>query len=251
MRSVTPTPTGDLVAVVLPGSGSDARFVRSAFDEPLAAVGAHLVAPDPDPRRGVVAGYRSALDEALRTARAMTSDTPARLLVGGVSLGAHVAVDWAAHPGRSPHVAGLLLALPAWTGAPGDAPAALTARATAQQLRDTDLDATVAAMRASAPRWLADELSRSWAAHGDGLAAALDEAAATPAPRDAVLGGLTVPAGVVAAVDDPVHPAAVAHRWVGLLPRARLVETRLDAVGADPAVLGRAAVLGWLHASTG
>lgn len=250
MRSVTQAPTGDLVAVVLPGSGSDASFVRSAFGEPLAAVGAQLIAPEPDPRRGVVAGYRSALDETLRAVRAMTSDTPTQLLVGGVSLGAHVAADWASRPGRTEHVAGLLLALPAWTGDSGDAPAALTARATAHQVRTAGLDATLTALRASAPRWLADELSRSWAAYGDGLAAALDEAARTPAPGDDVLRGLTVPAGVVAGMDDPVHPAAVARHWATLLPRARLVETRLDAVGADPATLGRAAVLGWLRAWT-
>ena len=250
MRSVTPPPTGDLMAVVLPGSGSDASFVRSAFGEPLAAVGAQLVAPDPDPGRGVVAGYRSALDEALRTVRAMTSDTAPRLLVGGVSLGAHVATDWAARAGRSAQIAGLLLVLPAWTGAAGEAPAALTARATARQVRTTGLDATLAALHASAPRWLADELSRSWAAHGDGLAAALDEAAATPAPDEDALRGLTVAAGVVSCVDDPVHPAGVARQWAALLPRARLVETRLDAVGPDPATLGRAAVLGWLRAST-
>ena len=249
MRSVNPAPTGDLICVVLPGSGSDASFVRSAFGEPLAAVGAQLIAPGPDPRRGVVAGYRSALDEALRTVRAMRSDTPARLLVGGVSLGAHVAADCCLIEGRGYHP-GLLLALPAWTGASGDAPAALTARATAHQIRTAGLDATLTALRASTPRWLADELSRSWAAHGDGLAVALDEAARTPAPADDVLRGLAVPAGVVAGVDDPVHPAAVARHWATLLPRARLVQTRLDAVGADPATLGRAAVLGWLRAST-
>ncbi|MGD9991450.1 MAG: alpha/beta fold hydrolase [Pseudonocardia sp.] len=247
---MTPTPSGDLVAVVLPGSGSDALFVRSAFDAPLAAVGAQLIAPDPDPGRGVVAGYRSALDEALRTVRSMTSDTRIRLLVGGVSLGAHVAAGWAARQGPAAPVAGLLLALPGWTGAPADAPAARSALVTAHQVRASGLDATLTALRASAPRWLATELARSWTAHGDGLADAFDEAAATPAPGAGVLRGLPVPAGVVACVDDPVHPVAVARRWAELLPRARLVETRLDAVGADPATLGRAAVLGWLHAST-
>ncbi|GAY10849.1 hypothetical protein TOK_5211 [Pseudonocardia sp. N23] len=246
---MTPLPFGDRVAVVLPGSGSDARFVRSAFSEPLAAVGAHLIAPEPDVGRGIVAGYRSALDEALRAVRDMASDTDARLLVGGVSLGAHVAAGWAVD--RQEHLAGLLLVLPGWTGDPGAAPAALTARATARQVRDTGLDATVAALRASAPGWLADDLARSWAAHGEGLAAALDEAAATPAPDDDVLRGLAVPAGVVGAVDDPVHPTVIAHHWADLLPRARVVATDLVAVGADHAALGRAAVLGWLRAAAG
>ncbi|MDN5747653.1 MAG: alpha/beta hydrolase, partial [Pseudonocardia sp.] len=114
--------------MVLPGSGSDEVFVRAAFGGPLRAVGVRLVAPEPRRDAEVVRGHLAALDAALERA-----DRP--LLVGGVSLGAHLAARWAAHvdPRR---LAGLLLALPAWTGAPApDEPAALAARLTADRVR--------------------------------------------------------------------------------------------------------------------
>jgi pimeloyl-ACP methyl ester carboxylesterase len=76
------------VAVLLPGSGSTADFVHRAFDRPLAAAGYRLVAPEPQPGPGVVAAAAAALAGALRQHRVA--------LVGGVSLGAHVATSWAA-----------------------------------------------------------------------------------------------------------------------------------------------------------
>ncbi|GAA3236507.1 thioesterase [Pseudonocardia petroleophila] len=225
---------------MLPGSGSDEVFVRAAFAAPLRVAGVGLVAPAPRRGRDVVAGYRAALDAALARA-----DGP--LLVGGVSLGAHVAARWAAHadPGR---LAGLLLVLPAWGGDPADAPAALAARFTAAQVRRDGLAAAVASARSGAPRWLADELARAWARHGPGLPDALDAAAAEPGPSPAELRVLDVPAGVVGLSGDAVHPLAEARRWAALLPRAALVTSTLDAFGADPAVLGRAAVRGWARA---
>jgi pimeloyl-ACP methyl ester carboxylesterase len=254
-------------AVVLPGSGSDGDFVRRAFAGPLRALGIRLVAPAPRPGREVVAGYHAALDAAAARAGARGE----ALLAGGVSLGALVAARWAAQrvgPGSAAGwacsagdqqgavecsggvgpLAGLLLVLPAWTGEPGDAPAALAARATAAQIRACGVDGAIRTARAGAPAWLAAELARAWSAHGPGLADALDAAAVEPGPDGAELARIGVPAGVVAAADDPVHPLAVAETWCARLPRARLVTTRLAAVGADPAVLGRAAVLGWLRA---
>jgi hypothetical protein len=41
----------------------------------------------------------------------------------------------------------------------------------------------------------------------------------------------------------------VAEHWRALLPRAVLLSAPLAVFGADPAVLGRAAVLAWLRAS--
>ncbi len=228
------------VAVVLPGSGSDATFVRAAFEPALRAVGIALVAPDPRPGPDVVAGYREALDAA-------ADGRP--LLVGGISLGAQVAASWAAAQPPSTRPAGLLLALPAWTGAPAGAPAALAARLSAARLRAHGLGPELAAVRAAAPGWLADELARAWAGYGPALPDTLDAAAATPGPAEADLAGLDLPAGLAAVRDDPVHPVAVARRWRALLPRATLVEAGLDAFGADPATLGRAAVLGWLRST--
>jgi pimeloyl-ACP methyl ester carboxylesterase len=228
--------------VVLPGSGSDARFVRRAFEPALRASGIALDAVAPRPGRDVVAGYRAALDAAL--------ELPGPFLVGGISFGAHVATAWAAE--RAPAgLAGVLVAMPAWTGAADGAPAAAAARATAAQVRTGGLAAAVAAARAGAPGWLADELARAWAGYGPGLADALDAAAAQPAPGLAALGSLAVPVGITALVDDPVHPLATARAWVRVLPCAAVRTTTLTALGADPAVLGRAAVRAWQQAASG
>jgi pimeloyl-ACP methyl ester carboxylesterase len=233
-------------AVLLPGSGSDDRFVRSVFAPALSALNVTLDAVAPRPGRDVVAGYRAALDAALDAALG----GPGPLLVGGVSLGAHVATAWAAEQDPAA-LAGVLVALPAWTGAPDGAPAAAAARATAELVRTGGLAAAVAAAREGAPRWLSDELERAWAGYGTGLAAALDAAAAEPAPDPAALASLAVPVGIAALVDDPVHPLAIARAWERLLPRAATRTSTLTAFGADPAVLGHAAVRGWQQASGG
>jgi pimeloyl-ACP methyl ester carboxylesterase len=222
---------------MLPGSGSDEVFIRSVFACALTAVGVELVAPAPWRGPDVVAGYRAALDAA----------GPGPVLVGGISLGAHVAARWAAAAPRG-RVAGLLLALPAWTGPPCAAPAAVAARWTATQARTGGVGAAVAAS-AGAPSWLVAELGRAWAGYGDGLAAALEAAASSPAPTTAELAGIAVPVGVAALVDDPVHPLGVAQEWHAALPRSALVTTTLAAFGADPGALGRAAVLAWLRAA--
>jgi pimeloyl-ACP methyl ester carboxylesterase len=221
---------------VLPGSGSDDVFVRSAFGGPLRELGIRLHAPRPRRGTDVVAGYRADLDAAWDRA-----DGP--LLVGGVSLGAQVAARWAAARGGG--VAGLLLALPAWGGAPEGAPAALAARLTADRVRRDGLGPTLDAVRADTPPWLAAELARAWTGFGPGLADALDAAAAEPGPADAELAALDVPAGVVGVSGDAVHPLAEARRWCALLPQAVLVTSTLAAFGADPTVLGRGALRGW------
>jgi pimeloyl-ACP methyl ester carboxylesterase len=230
--------------VVLPGSGSDAAFVQAAFGAPLRAIGVTLHAVTPRPGGDVVAGYRTALDAALAE--------PGPVLVGGVSLGAHVAAAWAAERGNGAGPggpAGLLLALPAWTGAPGEAPAAAAARATAAQVRAGGVAAAVAAARAGSPRWLGDELARAWSGYGAGLADAFEAAAAEPAPDAAALRSITVPVGIAALTDDPVHPLATARTWEHLFPRAATCTSTLAAFGADPAVLGRSAVRSWRRAS--
>jgi pimeloyl-ACP methyl ester carboxylesterase len=227
--------------VILPGSGSDEVFVRSAFAAALGAMGITLVAPAVRAGPGVIDGYRAALDAALDA-------TPDGLLVGGISLGAHVAAAWAAErPGA--RMAGLLLALPAWTGAPDGAPAAIAARATAALVRAEGVNGALDAARAGSPPWLAVELGRAWPGYGAALAESLEVAATTPAPAPSALGSLAMPVGIAALADDPVHPLAEARRWRDLLPRACLVTSTLAALGADPAVLGWAAVLGWLRAS--
>lgn len=216
-------------AVLLPGTGSDDDYLRRAFSEPLRQVGADLIAHRPQPER-LVAGYLAALDAA--AARS------GPIIAGGVSIGAAVATAWALrNPGR---VIAVLAALPAWTGSPDAAPAAHAARHSAGQLRRDGLAAVVAELKASSPAWLADELTRSWSAQWPHLPAALEQAAAYVAPSCAELANLTVPMGVTAAVDDPIHPLETAREWVAAAPLAALGTVTLDQIGANPAALGAA-----------
>ncbi|WP_202349269.1 alpha/beta hydrolase [Mycobacterium paraintracellulare] len=217
-----------VTTVLLPGTGSDDDYVQRAFSGPLAHVGAVLVNPPPRPDR-LIDGYLAALDAA-------ACEGP--IAVGGVSIGAAVAAAWAlAHPDRTVAV---LAALPAWAGAPGEAPAALAARYSASQLRADGLAATTTQMRASSPPWLADELTRSWGAQWPHLPDAMEEAADYVAPSCDELAGLAAPLAVAAAVDDPIHPLQAGLDWVAAAPRAALRTVTLDQIGADPAALGAA-----------
>jgi pimeloyl-ACP methyl ester carboxylesterase len=215
-------------AVLLPGTGSDDDYVYRAFAGPLHGVGTVVVTPPPQPGR-LVASYLEALDNAARQGP---------IVVGGVSIGAAISAAWAlAHPG---HAVAVLAALPAWTGAAQSAPAALSARHTAHQLRTEGLVATTVQMRASSPAWLADELTRSWLGQWPELPDAMEEAAGYVAPSTVELEQLTVPMGVVGASDDPIHPLEVALEWVSAAPRAALRTVTLAEFGIDPAVLGAA-----------
>jgi pimeloyl-ACP methyl ester carboxylesterase len=238
------TPHRNGLAVLLPGSGSDEVFVRVALAGPLRAIGLTVHAPLVRPGRHLVRDYLRSLD----SGRDRAADLGVPLLVGGVSLGAQAAARWAATRSGDPVLGGLLLALPAWTGQPGNAPAALAAAATADAVRRDGLAATIAATRRRTPRWLGDELARAWARHGDQLADSLSAASATPGPTEAELALLALPAGLVGLRDDPVHPLPVAVRWRHLLPRSALVTTSLQALGRDPTSLGRALALAWLRA---
>ena len=164
------------------------------------------------------------------------ADTHGRIIVGGVSIGAAVALQWAAdNPDRTVSV---LAALPAWTGSADDAPAAASARFTAGQLRSEGLESVIAAMLASSPAWLGAELERSWRSQWPDLPAALDEAASYHSLGESALRAVGVPVGIASAVDDPVHPASVAQAWAASLPRGAVATTTLDMIGRDPAVLG-------------
>jgi pimeloyl-ACP methyl ester carboxylesterase len=215
-------------AVLLPGTGSDDDYVYRAFSGPLADVGAEAVAVKPVPAQ-LISGYVRALDDA-------SADGP--IIAGGVSIGAAVAATWAlAHPRRAVAV---LAALPAWSGAPDAAPAAIAARQSAVVLRRDGLAAATAHLRATSPRWLGDELARSWAGQWPGLPDALDEAAGYVAPTDEEFARLKVPMGIGAAEGDPIHPLDVAVRWAAAAPVAAVRTVTLDELGADPASLGAA-----------
>src|SRR6516165_12616206 len=213
---------------MLPGTGSDDDYVSRAFSRPLRDAGAQVLAPPPQPKH-LIDSYLSALDDA-------ASRGP--IAVGGVSIGAAVAAVWALeHPDRAVAV---LAALPAWTGPPGDAPAAIAARHSAQLLRHAGLAATTMQMRASSPPWLADELTRSWRNQWPHLPDAMEEAADYVAPSRGYLGSLAAPLAVAAAVDDPIHPLQVGVDWVTAAPRAAMRTVTLDQIGTDTAALGAA-----------
>jgi len=223
----------DVVTVLLPGTGSDDDYLRRALAGPLEDIGAHVIAVAPQPDR-LVQSFLDAFDRAAQAAPA------GRILVGGVSLGALLATRWAlAHPDRTVAV---LAVLPPWTGEPADAPAALSARHTAALLRRDGLAATTATMRSSSPRWLADELARSWERQWPALPAAMEDAAAYVGPNQAELRRLAAPLAVVAATDDLVHPAAVAADWAAWAPRGALAAVRLADFGPAPELLGAACV---------
>ncbi|MET0450433.1 MAG: alpha/beta hydrolase [Mycobacterium sp.] len=219
-----------VTVVLLPGTGSDDDYVYRAFAPPLHDVGASVVTPAPEPAR-LIEGYLHALDEAARTGP---------IAVGGVSIGAAVATSWAlAHPSD---VVAVLAALPAWTGAPDGATAALAAKQSAHALRRDGLASAITAMRESSPPWLGDELSRSWVGQWPDLPDAMDAASDYVAPTSGQLATLAVPMGVAAATDDPIHPVEVALEWVAAAPRAALGTVTLDEMGVDPSVLGAAAL---------
>lgn len=223
------------VAVALPGTGSDADFARRAFGPACAARGLDLIAVEPDPA-GVVDSYLAALD---------TAAEQGPVLAAGISLGAAVALEWAA--ARPAAAVGVIAALPAWTGPDtADCPAALSAAITAVQLRADGLESVIERMRANSPRWLGDALTQSWRSQWPQLPAALEEAAAYKWPDPQQLDTLEVPLAVVTAVDDPVHPLEVAQEWAQRAPCSSLTHLRLDELGADPAVLGRAG-LAWFR----
>lgn len=222
-----------LTAVVLPGTGSDARFAEDAFSAAFAGVGLTTIAVEPDPT-AVVESYLVALNAATRA--------HGRIVVAGISLGAAVAARWASvNPAAT---AALALALPAWTGDPAGSPAARSAEFTARSLREVGLEAVTTAMTSSSPEWLARTLGRSWASQWPALPDALDEAARHRSLELGELAHIDLPAVVVGAVDDPVHPIEVAQDWARTLPNCALRTVTLDMIGVDAGCLGRAAVDG-------
>jgi pimeloyl-ACP methyl ester carboxylesterase len=226
-------------AVLLPGTGSDEVFVRAVFGQPLADLGITAHTPRPRPGDELVAGFLADLD-------AVTAEQPA--LVGGISLGAHVAAGWAA---RNPdRCVGLLLAMPGWLGEPDGMPAAVSARVSAEAIERDGARVALEASTDGAPGWLAAELRRAWPRQGNGLAAALRVAAGSTAPNAETLASVTVPAGVAGCTDDPVHPYEVAERYAAALPVAALGATTLAAMGRSPGALGRAVAQAWVRART-
>lgn len=224
--------------VLMAGTGSDDDYLRRSFGPAVAAAGAELVALPPS--AALLDGYRDALNQVSAQARGRGE----QIYVGGVSIGAVVGLTWAlAHPDDC---AGVLAALPPWSGPVGDSLAALSARLTADAVERDGLETTIAAMAATSPPWLAAELSRSWRALADrDLVGQLRSAATCTAPTVEQIGRLRVPLAVAAAPDDPLHPIAVARAWAAAAPAAALAETPLTEFGPRSALLGDTCLAAW------
>ncbi len=224
-------------AVVASGVGSTAEFAARCWAGCVES-GYRLVTYDlrghgdstplPDPADQSLAHHVADL--------AAVADATGARVVGGTSLGAHVAAAYAA-TGAPLHA--LLLAIPGWLGA--GTPTALANAAVADELAATGVAATLAriAAEAAVPRWVVIELERSWPRHDPAsLVAAFRAVAADAAPDVATLAAVAAPAGVVGLVDDPAHPFAAADAYVAALPRAALRALTLAEWGERRSVLG-------------
>lgn len=244
-------------AVLTHGVGSSSRFLVEAFGAPAVDAGYRLVAYDlrghgsSSPARAVE-DHR--LEAHVADMAAVAAEVDARI-VGGVSLGAHVAMTLTAGPGivkrydgedgltlHDRGVEGVVACLPAWIGGatPGQGPHAVVA----DEIRRVGVEAALerATSDPDVPSWLGDLLRRDWTA-GDtaSLEAALVALDGGRAPDVDLLTSVRVPTGVVGWPDDPGHPLEVAERWVALVGRGSLVTTTMGEVGRDREVLGRAA----------
>lgn len=229
--------------VVAHGVGSSPRFVGEAFSEAVVGSGHRLVTYD---LRGHGA-RRPVTDPSRHTVDAHVADLAAvvgrvrPVVVGGVSLGGHVAAFLAA---AAPEVVPTALAcLPAWTGRqpPGVGPHAAVAAAVAADGID-GLLASFREDRAMRP-WLREVLLRDWPTHdAASLAAALRALDGGLAPSERDLRSLTSPLAVVAWPDDPGHPIEVGRAWAEWAPRAVLGTLTLGALDDDVGALGRTAV---------
>lgn len=224
-------------ALVLPGSASSVDFVVRAFAPVLGTASIVAVPTDSGDAAAIAA-------DLARERRHVPAG--ARVLVVGVSLGAHAAALWAADLSGSstggPGADRLVLALPAWTGTP-DKVAALSAAA-ADQVLAHGLDHHLRRLAEQFPDdWVAQEVTAAWRGRRTSdVARTLRATSASTAPTIAGLRDIRVPTTVVALAGDPMHPEEVARTWAASIPHARLAVVGRDDPGTDVAVLGRAVI---------
>lgn len=234
--AASPLVVGDAdlpAAVIAHGAGSTADFIARSFAAALAACGFRLVTWNQ---------WDAGAERSLADLADLANRFDAALL-GGFSLGAHLAARLAARdPGAA--AAGLWLVMPAWTGLP-DGVAHLSHEAAAAVAAD-GVDGALRRVEHGAPAWVHGELATAWAEYGaERLARSLRDTAASLAPTTEELASLDRAVGVVALAGDPFHPEPVAEAWAGTLPRARLRVVQPVEPAADRAVLGRAAAAAW------
>lgn len=240
---------GDLAApavVLAHGVGSSPRFIQEAFGGPLEEAGWRLVTyalrghqgstPVEDPAGHDLDAQVADLDAVIRAAHGPVD------VVGGVSLGGHIAVRWAA---TRRWEGALLACLPAWTGTvpAGSGPHAVVA----DEVRRVGVPGMLARLRASKDLqpWLRDTLLRDLASHDPAsLTAALLALDGGCGPSTTDLQALAGPLVCVGWPDDPGHPLEVAEQWVSLAPRGHLEVIALSDLKGSRRRLGEAAVQG-------
>lgn len=210
------------------GAGSTVATARSLF-EPMITHAIH----DPIRWHGVEdrSGDVVSIARAIGRWVARTPPSGGPRLVCGISLGAHASA-LAAQTGHgladhSPD--GLILALPAWTGAP-DATASITAH-TGQLIATMGREATLETIAAQTPvhaQWLLEFIATDWERYSpDCLVQALSSAATGSAPTLEDLAHVRVPSLVIGAPDDPLHPVGIAREWYGVLPHGTFAHVEM------------------------
>lgn len=164
-----------------------------------------------------------------RDLAALCEATRARV-VGGISLGAHVAARHAlTHPADA-----LLLAIP------GALDGQRHSAAAADEIERDGVERTLHRIARDADRWVAIELERSWPRHDRTSLVAALRAIAEERPFD--VGTIEAPTGIVGLVDDPAHPFAAAEDYARAIPRASLQALTLAEWGESRRALGDAAM---------
>jgi pimeloyl-ACP methyl ester carboxylesterase len=227
------------VAVLGHGAGSTSAFVRACLADAVRSRGWRVATYEHRGHGPVVLRDPQLLSlQHIADDLGAVAEAVGASAVGGISLGAHAAVHWAARqpPGR---VDTLMVVCPAWTGTP-DRVAAANAQQ-ADRLESLGLQGCLEEVRAHAPPWLAREVSAWWSSHDlVSLCAVLRTLAGQAAPDEPMLAALDAPMAVAVLHDDPLHPAEVGRRWAQLAPSAALGSTTLAELGADRAALGAA-----------
>lgn len=207
------------LCTLLHGAGSTPEFIERTFGPAVAAAGATLRAPD-------VRG--ASLDEMV-TVIAEGDPGPGDV-VGGVSLGAHAAVAFAA---STAWYGNLYAVMPAWIGQPG--PVAHLTGETAARIEATSVSAVLSDLDAALPAdWVVAELSAAWLSMAPGeLVEVLRVASVQPAPDRVTLRRVPGRVEIVALADDPTHPQDVARIWAEEIPRTTLTVLPRDLGGGD------------------
>jgi len=162
-----------------------------------------------------------------------------RAIVGGISMGAAVAVSLAA---RAPElVEALVLIRPAWLATPSPDNLRIL-ELVARHLRSEGGARLASFMQEPAYRAIAAaspdnaaSLRRQFDAPAPAQRATVLErvVASSPGVTEDALRQLAIPALVIGNAEDPIHPLPLAHAIAGLLPQARLVQVVSKSVDPD------------------